>query len=904
MPFLPDTHVVLRDGSTLRLRPLASGDDRWLGSLDALVSADRNAAFMRLLPSTPEHVARVVGAAPGEACALVAELSGEPCAVAVYRREPRAGHPDGPAGPRKAAAPADPVVADVALAVADRVQGRGIGTRMLEMLAAIARDHGVTRFNAELGGSHDAMRRVLVDSGFDLGPHHDAGVLNVEISLDETPELEARVAARAQVAATASLTTFFSPRSVAVIGASATRGKIGSEVLHNIREHGFTGRLVAIHPTLDRIGDVTAYPRVSVVPHAVDLAVVCVPAASVNAVVDDCLAHGVKALVIITAGFSEIGADGAALEAELVARIRRAGVRLVGPNCMGLVNTDPAVNLNATFSPVYPPPGRLAMSTQSGALGLAILDYAREQGIGLSTFVSIGNKADVSANDLLQYWAGDDRTGVILLYLESFGNPRKFSQIARRIGRRKPIVAVKSGRSAAGARAAASHTGALASSDTIVDALFRQSGVIRTHTIEEMFDVARLLVDQPVPRGRRVGILTNAGGPGILAADACEAEGMTVPRLSDASMTALRGMLAREASVANPVDMVASARPDQYEGALRVMLADQGLDAVLVIFIPPLVTRTEDVARAVTRARAERPDKPVLAVFMSSTTAQPLLHPIPCFRFPEAASTALARAAAYGEWRERPDSPPPDYDDIDVSTARTVIDRSLARGGGWLDPLDTQRLVAAAGIAVARGEIVATEEAALAAAGRLGYPVVLKASGPDVIHKTELQAVVTGLRSDEALARAWRDLQARLGTRMTAGFVQEMVRGGVEMLVGAVEDPTFGPVIACATGGTLAELIADSQFRLHPLGPEDADEMIAALRGSKLLAGYRGARPADIGALKDTLLRLSALMGLCPEIAELDINPVSVLPQGVRALDARVRVEPPRTRPASRRVTY
>jgi len=882
-----DSDVVLRDGSTLRLRSLVPGDEAWLGAVDSLVSADRNAAFVRLLPSTSEHVERVVNARPEEAFALVGEVAGKPCAVATYRRWPD--RPDR---------------AEVAIAVAEAVQGRGIGTHMLETLADIGREHGLEAFESELGGSHDAMKRVLSDSGFDMGAHLDGGVVNVAISLEPTPELEARIAARAQVAATASIRSFFRPEAVAVIGASARRGKIGSEVLQNLKGHGYKGRLVAINPTLDQIDGVPAYARVTDVPHSIDLAVVCVPAPAVGAVVDDCIAHGVKALVIITAGFSEIGPEGAVLEADLVARIRRAGVRLVGPNCMGLLNTDPVVSMNATFSPVYPPTGRIAMSTQSGALGLAILDYARQQEIGLSTFVSIGNKADVSANDLLQYWAGDPQTDVILLYLESFGNPRKFSQIARRIAHGKPIIAVKSGRSAAGARAAASHTGALASSDTFVDALFRQAGVIRTHTIEEMFDVARLLVDQPVPEGRRVAILTNAGGPGILAADACEAEGLSVPRLSEASAAALRAILVREASVHNPVDMVAGATPEQYERALDVLLADPDIDAVLVIFIPPLITRAEDVARAVKRAREARPSKPVLAIFMPSVSAQAWLRPIPCFSFPEAAAVALARATAYGEWLNTPGSPPPDFDDIDTPTIRTIIDHVLARGGGWLDPLEAQALVAAAGIVPARGEMATSEEGAVDAATRLGFPVVLKGAGPDVIHKTELKAVITGLRSAEAVGRAWQDLEARLGDRMTGAFVQEMVRGGVEMLVGAVEDPTFGPVIACATGGTLAEVMADSQFRLHPLGPEDAADMIRQLRGSALLDGYRGTAPADTGALADALLRLSALMGLCPEIAELDINPLSVLPQGVRALDARVRVAVAEGRPASRRVRY
>ncbi|HUF47706.1 MAG TPA: GNAT family N-acetyltransferase, partial [Vicinamibacterales bacterium] len=410
-----ESHVALRDGSTLRLRPLAPDDAAWIGTLHRLVSADRDATFLRLLPSTPDHVRRVVDADPGLALALVGETGGRPCAVATYRRVA-----DGSDR------------ADVAIAVDDAVRGRGIGTRLLETLAAIARTHGVRTFLADLGGQNDAMLRVLADSGFDVERHRQAGTLAVEMSLEPTPAHDAQVELRAQVAATASLRAFFEPAAVAVVGASDTPGKIGSAIFNNLQDHRYAGRLVAVHPTLTRVGGLPAYPRLTSVPHPVDLAVICVPAVHVRAVVDDAVAHGVKALVVITAGFSEIGGEGATLEDEIVATVRRAGMRMVGPNCMGLVNTDPGVRLNATFSPIYPPAGRLAMSTQSGALGMAILDYARQEDIGLSTFVSIGNKADVSANDLLQYWAGDDRTDVVLLYVESFGNPRKFSQIARR----------------------------------------------------------------------------------------------------------------------------------------------------------------------------------------------------------------------------------------------------------------------------------------------------------------------------------------------------------------------------------------------------------------------------------------------------------------------------------------
>ena len=429
-------HVALRDGSTLFVRPLQPADAGWLGSLQRLVTADRDAAFFRLLPSTPDHVGQVVGASPAEAAALVGELAGAPCGVATYRRRADATGQ-----------------ADVAIAVVDAMRGRGIGTRLLEAVAVLARRHDIRTFVADLGSGGDAMLRVLADSGFDVDRHRRAGALSVEMSLEPTAAHDERVAIRAQVSATASLRAFFEPAAVAVVGASRSPGKIGSAILGNLRRHGFAGRLVAVHPTLSEIDGTPAYPSLTAVPHPIDLAVVCVPSRQVRAVVDDAVAHGVKALVVITAGFSEVGAEGAALEDEIVATVRRAGIRLVGPNCMGLVNTDPAVRLDATFSPVHPPAGRLAMSTQSGALGMAILDYAAGQDIGLSTFVSIGNKADVSANDLLQYWAGDERTGVVLLYLESFGNPRKFSQIARRVARTKPIVAVKSGRSASGARA-------------------------------------------------------------------------------------------------------------------------------------------------------------------------------------------------------------------------------------------------------------------------------------------------------------------------------------------------------------------------------------------------------------------------------------------------------------------
>jgi acetyl coenzyme A synthetase (ADP forming)-like protein len=826
-------------------------------------------------------------ATDGRAFVLIGETGGHVEAVASYRRDPAA-----------------PDHAEILFAIAPALQGRGVGTRMLEMLARAAWAEDIRTFDAWVRRDNDPVMRMFLDSGYTTEHRLEQGFCRVTLSLAHTQAYQDRAAERSETAATASMMSFFQPRTVAIVGAGRERGKIGSEILHNMVEAGYTGRLVAVHPSATDIDGVPAVRRVTDVPGDLDLVVISVPAKAVNQVVDDCIEKRVKAIVIITAGFAETGANGRDIEADILAKVRRAGIRMVGPNCMGLLNTDPEVRLNATFAPEWPPAGSVAMSTQSGALGLAILSYARALNIGLSTFVSVGNKTDVSSNDLVQYWSHDPRTSVILLYVESFGNPRKFAQIARRVGRRKPIVAVKSGRSASGARAASSHTGALATSDVIVDALFRQAGVIRTGTLEELFDVAMLLANQPIPRGNRVAILTNAGGPGILAADACEAHGLKLPALSDETTTTLRSFLVPEASVANPVDMIASASPEQFERALKTVLADDAVDSVLVIFIPPLITKLEDVAAAVRRGAVDQKGKPVVGIFMSAKGVASTVAPIPCYQFPEAAAVALARAAEYGAWRAQPVSPVKEFEDADHDRVRSIIEEALTRGGGWLTPGESQQILRAVGIGVAAQEIVTSEDAAVAAAHTLHYPVVIKAVGATIIHKTELGAVIVGVNDEAGVRAAWRDLTSRLGDAMSGALIQEMVTGGVEMLVGAVEDPTFGPVVACATGGTRAELFADSQFRLYPLTEADATEMVNSLRGAALLRGYRGAPPADERALADALMRLSTLIGWCPEIQELDINPLLVLREGVRAVDARIRIDWPHAPAGSDRVRY
>jgi acetyl coenzyme A synthetase (ADP forming)-like protein len=686
------------------------------------------------------------------------------------------------------------------------------------------------------------------------------------------------------------LTSFFRPQVVAVIGCSRERNKIGSEILHNLLATTFAGTIVPVHPVATEIFGLKAYPRVTAIPSAVDLAIVAVPAAHVEGVVDDCIAKAVRAICIISAGFGECGEEGLRREQTIVTKARAAGCRVIGPNCMGLLNTDPDVMLNATFSPVYPPAGNVAMSTQSGALGLAILDYAKKLKIGISTFVSVGNKADVSGNDLLEYWETDPKTSVILLYLESFGNPGKFSRLARRISRTKPIVALKSGRSTVGARAAASHTGALASSDAFADALFHQSGVIRTDTVTELFDVASILSRQPLPAGRRIAIVTNAGGPGILAADACQSHGLEVVELTASTKAALRQLLPAAAAVNNPVDMLASAPPAHYERTLDLILADPNVDSVLVIFIPPLVTDADDVGAAIARAASRMAGKPIAGIFMRSEDAPVSLSTIPCFAFPEPAAIAMSRVAGYGEWRRQPIGLVPSLPDVQPSLARLVVERALERGGGWLNAVEANALLAAVGIDTPRSNMASSVEDAVEVAERLGYPVALKAVGPLLLHKTEHKALRLNLGSRQAVRLAAVSLTESIGNKMEGFLVQRMIIGGAEMMLGAINDPVFGHVIVCGSGGVMIELLADSACRLFPLTDQDAGEMVGTLKGTRLLRGFRGNLPADEAAFREAVLRISALVGICPEIQELDVNPLSVLTEGVTALDVRVRV--------------
>lgn len=883
-PRFPEAYFALRDGSTARVREVRPEDEPHLADFLCALSPESRALRFAGVASDEQlrrEARRLANPEPGSSLGLVATLGGEDRIV---------GHAEYALESLDAA--------EVAFAVSDDHHGLGLGTVLLGQLAEVASARGIRTFTALCVAHNHGMLRVFRESGFPVRFQAGAGEVTVEFPTEVTEEARERFEERDRTAAVAALQPFFRPNGVAVIGASRERGSIGSEVLHNLLSLEFRGPVFPVNPGARSIQGVLAYRSISEVPGPVDLAVVIVPARRVLEVAEECGRSGVRALLVLSAGFAEAGAEGRARQEALLRICRESGMRLIGPNCMGILNTHDDVRLNATFAPTPPAPGRIGFMSQSGALGLAIMEHAKTLGLGLSSFASVGNKADISGNDLIRYWEQDESTGVILLYLESFGNPRNFSRIARRVTRGKPIVVVKSGRSPAGARATGSHTGALiAASDVSVDALFRQTGVIRTNTLEEMFDVAALLTSQPAPRGRRVGILTNAGGPAILCADACAAEGLEVPLLPEETQAALRTILPAEASAINPVDMIASATPEQFREAIRIVGRDPGIDALVVIFVPPLVTRAEDVAHAIVEgARELEREIPVLTVFMQAHGIPEELREgavrIPSFAFPENAAIALARVAGYGEWLASPALPPASFDDVRHEEAAAVLATALVRGEGWLAPDETAALLDCFGIPVLAQRLVSTPEAAGEAAAAMGGEVALKAVAPELVHKSDVGAVRLRLAPGE-VAEAARGMEARLrehGVAPTGYLVQRMAPAGVEMIVGVVNDPHFGPLVACGAGGTLVELVRDVSVRLAPLSARDAEEMVHELKTFPLLDGYRGAPPCDVGALEEAILRIGAMVDALPQIVELDLNPVIVHPEGVAVADARVRI--------------
>ena len=682
-----------------------------------------------------------------------------------------------------------------------------------------------------------------------------------------------------------------------MIGASRTPNTIGHEIVANLVGYGFTGTVYPVNPKADSIHSLKTYPRIGAVPDPVDMAVITVPKQHVLQVAEECGEAGVRGLTVISAGFREIGGEGAERERELMAVVRRHGMRMVGPNCMGVLNADPDVSMNATFAPSMPPFGHAAFVSQSGAMGLSVLDYAKEYGIGISQFVSMGNKPDVSGNDLLVHWADDPSVGVILMYVENFGNPRRFLEIARDLTRRKPIIVVKSGRSKVGARAASSHTGALAASDTLVDAMLAQAGVMRAETVEELFDLAMAFSGRALPRSRRTAVVTNSGGPGILAADALERHKVELPDLAPETVARLNPLFPEEASLRNPLDMIASATPSGYRAALAALLDDPNVDSALAIFVPPLGIKQADVAEAIATVAGDHPDKPVLAVLMGREglpQGKAELHEVgvPAYIFPESAARALSALCRQREWRDRP-LPPAEEFTVDREAAARLVAEARAAGRSRLGEAESLALLKAYGIPTAMATLARTADDAVALAAATGGAVAMKIVSPEIVHKTDVGGVRVGVEGPADVRKAFEEIVASARRAVPDAtihgvLVQEMVRGGRETIAGVTRDPSFGALVMFGLGGIFVEVLRDVVFRVAPINRRDAADMISRLRGVRLLDALRGSPAADRRSIEEVLLRLSQLAGDFPEISELDVNPLLAFPERAIAVDARV----------------
>ncbi|TXK41067.1 GNAT family N-acetyltransferase [Nonomuraea sp. C10] len=855
--------VLLRDGGIAHLRRLRPGDREALHEL--VDRSSERSAYLRFFTggraTAHAYMDRVTGP-EWAGHALVATVRDRLVAVAEY-------------------IPAGDGSADLAILLDDAVHGNGLGTLMLEHLAVNAAANGVRTLVADVLAENRQMINVLRDLGLDTTHEFAGGSLHMVVDARVTPRLRAEIEARDHAAERASLDRVLRPRSVAVIGASRDPSSVGHTALRNLVDGGFAGPVYPVNPSAGEIAGLTAYPSVLDAPGPVDLAIVAVPAQHVLRVTRDCAEAGVAGLIVLTSGFAEAGRPGA--EVEILRVCRGAGIRLIGPNCLGVVNSH--ARLNASFLPVTPTEGRVGLVSQSGAVAAALLER-----LDVSMFVSVGNKADVSGNDLLEYWEDDPNTDVVALYLESFGNPRKFARIAGRVGRKKPILLVKSGRTGAGDRAVRSHTAAAATPDVAVDALVRASGVIRLDSVHELIDTARLLSTQPLPAGRRVAIVGNSGGPEAMAADACEAAGLSVPELP-AGLIEARG----NAAVGNPVDLTADASAAELGAAIEAAAGSDAVDAVLVVYTPPFGSGLEKTREAIAAAAAGSA-KPVLACVVGHDGV--IDGRVPSYAFPEQAIKALTQAARYAEWRERPlpehEEPPA----ADVESAEEIVRAHLHENpdGGWLSPAAANRLLACYGVDVAEAVPVHDADAAAEAAGRVGLPAVLKVTGP--VHKSDVGGVRLGLKTAADVRDAYQDMSARIGAEMNGAIVQRMLPAGVEIIVGGVNYPTFGPLVMVGMGGVTADLLADRAFRVPPVGAAAARELIGELRCAPLLYGYRGSAPADVEALSGQIARISRLLEDLPQVAELDLNPVIVTPDDAAAVDVRIRVAPAQAPPS------
>jgi acetyltransferase len=890
-----ETKVLLKDGSSIRLRPIRIDDAQsWLSYIRRLNPDSRYLRFQHTLKEMDlDDAVRFCKVDYYNTFAIVAEVLREPnrdiVAAGKYYRLP------------------DHHSAQVIFAVEDDYQGRGLGTSILEQLADIARENGIDTFEADVPAGNEQMVGVFQSYGFHITSELKADTYHIAFPITRTPAVAGKEEDRERLSTLASLRSLLKPQSIALIGASRYPGTIGYLLLQCLTQSGFAGGVYPVNPNTDSLMSLKTYPSVLDVPGDIDMAVIAVPARIVTRVADECGHKGVRTLVVISDGFRESGPEGASRENELRDIAYGHGMRIIGPNCMGVINTDPAIRMNATFSPIYPPAGNVAFLSQSGAMGLVVLEYASNLDIGISTFVSVGNRTDISSNDLLEYWEQDPATDVILLYLESFGNPRKFSRIARRVTTKKPIVVVKGGSTQAGSRAAASHTGAMATSDVVSDVLFRHAGIIKVNLMEEMFDVAALLSNQPLPRGRKLVIVTNGGGPGIIAADAAARNGLTLPQPSPELVNKLKSALKRDIGIHNPLDTTAGADAGEFQGILRLLADDRDSDAVLAIFIPPVIANAGDFEAAIKNVTEDfrRAGKPLLACFLGRRGFKAGLGPsgrsVPSYPFPEEAISALARAMEYAENRGKPAGGIPQLGGIKRNKAREIAGKAMTRSSRrplWLDPREVTGLLTSYGIRIIETEFAATPDEAMAAAAKTGFPVAVKLVSATITHKSDVGGVVLDLNSGDDVKKAFIDIRTRLKKEsrqdeMQGVVVQKMVPEGIEAIVGVTHDATFGPLIMFGAGGVYAELMKDVVLRLHPITDVDAKEMISSIKMSRLFAGFRGSPPADTEAVQDLLLRISAMVEDIPQITELDLNPVKVLPRGkgYRIVDARIMIK-------------
>jgi acyl-CoA synthetase (NDP forming)/GNAT superfamily N-acetyltransferase len=867
-----EADVVLSDGATAHLRPIRSDDAARLVAFYGRVSDESkyNRFFAPYPTLSTSDVGRFTQVDHDTRVALILLTGEDMIAVGRYER-------------------LDDAQAEVAFLVEDAHQGRGIGSVLLEHLAQAARERGIRRFVADILPANRKMISVFSEAGYAVGNTLADGVVHVEFEIGPTDAALDVMAAREHRAEARSIQRLLTPRSVAVIGASRWRDTVGQALVRNLVRSGFTGPVYAVNPAASAVSGVPAYPSVRDIPGEVDLAIVAVPAESVLDVVIDCGAKGVKGLVVVSGGFAETGAEGRDRQLELVRIARSHGMRVVGPNCLGIVNTDPAYSLNASLAPVVPPPGRVGFFSQSGALGVAILEAVAARGLGLSTFVSAGNRADVSGNDLLQFWQDDPATEVVLLYLESLGNPRKFSRLARRVASVKPVVAVKSGRSTQGVPLghAVQATGAPAAA---LDAIFRQSGVIQVDTLAEMFDVAQVLAYQPMPAGGRVAVIGNSDALGLLAADAAVRVGM---QIGD-----------------GPRDLGPGASAADYEAAIAAAENDPAVDSMIVVFAPTLESSRGDAVAGVLANIAGHGAKPVVTTFLGSRGVPEALWrsdaggipgrgSVPSYPSPEEAARALAHVTSYAAWRRRPRGRIPHVDGDDVATGRKLVSGLLDDGCDAITVAGPtlQALLACYGITLLETVPAATVENAVDAGERLGWNVVLKATAPHLRHRPDLADVWRNIDSAGEMRHAWATMSDTLADPADAAFVvQRMAPPGIPVAVRAEEDPLFGPVVSFGVAGVSIELLGDRSYRIPPLTDVDAAEMIREVKAAPLLLGYRGGAVADLSALENLLHRVSRLADDLPEVVELELNPVLVATEGLAVVNASARVAPPQSR--------